>query len=302
MFGGMRKRIKSLYHRYFARSIYSLLRIWQPILHLKQRTFFDKFNIKTKDGITFSLYNNAFKLETELFWCGFEKSPWERKTREIWSALAKKSKVILDIGANTGIFSVLAKAYNPSAEVHAFEPQPNVYRVLKKNSDNNQFDIHCHLLALSDEAGELPFYNTGFSTFEANNTTHGSLNKEWRTEHQHSIVVKVERLDQFVERNEIGLIDLIKIDVETLEYEVLMGYGYLLLQHRPIIILEIQTQEIGDRLYKLLSPHAYRFFWINEDSGLLSVEELGTRTNHENLNYLCCPAEKEGLIKNLVYK
>lgn len=294
--------LKKYFHHHLARPIYSLIRPLQPIFKLKKRTFFDKFKVRTKDGVSFWLYNNAFNLETSLFWSGFEKSDWEKKTREIWAELSKQSKVILDIGANTGIFSVLAKTYNPIAEVHAFEPQPNVFRVLKKNNLINGFDIHCHALALANQAGAMPFYNTGYSTFEENNTTHGSLNKEWRKEHQHSIKVQVERLDEFLIKNRIGKIDLIKIDVETFEYEVLLGYGEMLFEHRPIIILEVQNVEIGDNLVQLLKDQTYYLFWINEDVGLFQVYILGDLTNQDNLNYLLCPKEKLNSIEDQIKK
>lgn len=294
-------KVKSYFHHHLARPLYEMVRPWQPIFNLKRRTFFDKFKVRTKDGVEFWLYNNAFNLETTLFWSGFEKSDWEKKTREIWAELSKQSRVIFDVGANTGIFSVIAQAYHPNSHVYAFEPQPNVFRILGRNNYINGFDIQCHQLALSNESGQLPFYNTGYSTFEENNTTHGSLNKEWRTEHQHSIVVDVERLDSFLIRNQVKKVDLIKIDVETLEFEVLKGYGELLFEHRPVIILEIQNEAIGDRLNTLFSKQDYQYFWVNEEKGIFQVENLGRNTSQEHLNYLLCPKEKLELVKNFIF-
>lgn len=287
----------SFFHRRVARPLYEILRPLQPVLQLKKRTFFDKFKVKTKDGVTFWLYNNAFFLETEIFWHGFDKISWESKTREIWETLSKSAETILDIGANTGIFSVLAKASHPNAKLYAFEPQPNIFDVLRKNNSINGFDIHCIPLALSDQKGKLPFYNSGYSTFEDNNTTHGSLNKEWRTEKQASIIVQVDRLDSFLVKNQIGKVDLVKIDVETLEYEVLKGYGELIYEHRPLIISEIQSPTIGRNVGQLFEARGYVFYWINEEKGLVSVKTLGENTSEEHLNYLICPKEKAPLVQ-----
>ncbi|MCF1750310.1 FkbM family methyltransferase [Mariniradius sediminis] len=294
------KPIKKYFHHHLARPFYEIIRPLQPILNLKKRTFFDKFKVRTQKGTGFWLYNNAFALETEIFWKGFDKINWEMKTREIWEELSKSSRTILDIGANTGVFSILAKASYPNASVFAFEPQPNIFEVLKKNNTINGFDIHCIPLALSDQEGELPFYNTGFSTFEGNNTTHGSLNKEWRTEKQASIIVNVDRLDNFLIKQQVGKVDLVKIDVETLEYEVLKGYGSLLDKHRPILILEIQNQDIGKKVASLFDIHSYFFFWVNEDKGLHSVQSLGENTSQEHLNYLICPEEKQQLVQKFL--
>ncbi|SFT41723.1 methyltransferase, FkbM family [Algoriphagus locisalis] len=288
--------IKSYFHQHFARPIYSILRSLHPFFKFKKRTFFDKFNVKTKDGVSFFLYNNAFYWETEMFWAGFENFDYEKKTRMIWCQLAKSSQLIFDIGSNSGWFSVMAKAYNPKATVHAFEPQPNIYQVLVKNNEINRFDIHCHQVALSDTKGEFPFYNTGDQTFTTENTNHGSLNKEWRPIKQHSILVKVDRLDDLIESKQILKPDLIKIDVETLEYEVLSGYGSLLHEHKPIIILEIQDKELGLKVGSLYQSEEVRYFHIDESKGLIEVSTLGDTSSQENRNYLICPKCRQDLI------
>lgn len=288
--------IKYFYHRRIARRFYGIIRPLQSVFKLKKRTFFDKFRVRTIEGLEFWLYNNAFNLETELFWDGLINSNWEKKTRQIWSYVSRQSDTILDIGANTGIFAILAKTYQPKAKVHAFEPQPNVFRVLEKNSQINDYDIQSHPLALSDINGEMPFYNTGYSTFKYNNTTHGSLNKKWRTEHQHSILVKVERLDYFLDRIKCGKVDLIKIDVETFEFEVLKGYGEKLRKDRPIIFLEIQNSEIGKKIQQLFQSIDYLYYLINEENGIYPIEELGRSTNQHHLNYLLCPQEKKKIV------
>ncbi|WBL41308.1 FkbM family methyltransferase [Algoriphagus halophytocola] len=287
------KKIKSFYHYHLARPFYSLIRPLQPILNLKKRTFFDKFKVNTKDGMEFWLYNNAFYWETEMFWDGFENFNYEGRTRALWCELSKKSQVILDIGANSGWFSVMAKAYNPSAIVHAFEPQPNIFKVLKKNAEINSFDIYCHQLALSNLKGELPFYNTGDLTFDSFNTTHGSLNKDWRPEKQKSILVQVDKLDDVILSLGIPKVDLIKIDVETYEGEVLEGYQRFLKEHKPLIILEIQDIMIGEKVEFLIDGLDYDFYFIQESTGLIKVANLGENNDNQNRNYLLVPKSFE---------
>lgn len=295
----MKNKIKSYYHHHLARPIYSLIKPLQPIFKFKKRTFFDKFKVKTEDGKSFWLYNNAYFWDTELFWQGFKELKYENKTRQIWCFLARESKVIFDIGANTGWFSMMAKAYNIQAKVFAFEPQPNIYNVLQKNNTLNEFNVCCEQLALSDQKGTLPFYNTGDTTFSNINTMHGSLNKAWRTKRQKSISVEVSRLDDYIGKNNIPPIDLMKIDVETLEYEVLVGYGEFLHKHFPILILEIQDEKIGRDVSQVLGKE-YTYYWIDEALGLLEVTHLGRNNDQENRNYLLCPNRKKQLIKEFV--
>ena len=222
---------------------------------------------KQKKGNSFKLYNNAFLLETHIFWLGIDNYQWENKTREIWCDLSTKSNTIADVGANVGIFSVLAKANNPNAQVIAFEPQPNIFEILKKNNAINKFDIHCENNAISNTSGSVPFFNHGPNTFSDNNTTSGSLNKTWRPIDQNSIHVEAITLERYINTNNIESIDLLKIDVETLEHEVLLGYGGYLLKHEPIIILEIQSTEIGSNIDSLLTTDLYLYYSIDESKG-----------------------------------
>jgi len=264
-----------------------------PIKYAKKLRFKGVFDVETSFGKDFKLYNNAFLLETHIFWLGMDTHNWENKSREIWCDLAGKSETIFDVGANVGIFSVLAKANNNNATVVAFEPQPNIYDVLKKNNQVNNFDIICENLAVSDEVGTIPFYNHGPNTFSDNNTTSGSLNKDWRPIDQNSIDVNVVTLNNYVKKNSIRKIDLMKVDVETLEYEVLKGYGGVLIEHLPILLLEIQSEKIGKNVESLLTSTNYVFYSIDEENGLIEVANLGHSNDN---NYILCPKEKTNFV------
>ncbi|MDX5477868.1 MAG: FkbM family methyltransferase, partial [Cyclobacteriaceae bacterium] len=202
--------------------------------------------------------------------------------------------------ANTGVYSILSKTVNPKSNVFSFEPQPNIFEILQINNRINGYDINCVSLALSNEAGNLPYYNTGELTFSSLNTTHGSLNKEWRTKHQTSTTVGVQRLDDFIASKKIANVELIKIDVETLEPQVLEGYGAFLQIHQPIILLEIQNKEIGHKVAEFFDKEHYTFFWVNEEDFFLEeTVELGNYRLDENWNYLMVPKKKLDLLKGL---
>lgn len=252
-----------------------------------------KVTSKQKDTKQFYLNNPPYQLETEIYWQGFDKLKWEIKTRLLWSVLCRKSNTILDIGANSGIYSILAKVYNNEASVYAFEPQTNVYNVLIKNNEINNFNIHCQQLALSDRNGTVPFYNYGNDTFGKNNTTAGSLNKSWRKNDQKSIIVQVDTLDSFINSQEVKNIDLIKIDVESYEPEVLEGYKNHINLHRPFIIIEIIGETTGKKIEAFFEGKNYIYYNIDEVSGISESIHLGI---HEYYNYFLCPSEKRELI------
>jgi len=51
---------------------------------------------------------------------------WEDESRHIFELLSYKSQVVLDIGAYTGIYSLIALLSNSSSKVIAFEPDPKI--------------------------------------------------------------------------------------------------------------------------------------------------------------------------------
>jgi FkbM family methyltransferase len=294
----MKKLVQFVLYRVLGKKLYTLIKpFYTPseITATKLR-FYGPFEVKMNDGTRFKLYNSSFYLESIIYWLGFEKYDWEKNTRKVWIELCKKSDVIFDIGANTGIFSVLAKAYNPQSTVYAFEPQPNIFDVLSKNNQINEFDINCNKLALSDVDGELPFYNYGDDAFTSGNTTAGSLNSTWRQDNQVSISVPVKLLDDFIKEKVVPKIDLIKIDVETLEFEVLNGYEKYLKIHQPIIVLEIQSVEIGEKVGSLLDE--YSFYLIDETKGIVKVDRLGGAHERDN-NYVACPIDKLAIMEKM---
>ena len=296
----MIKTLKRIWFKTSGKLIFPLVKIiYSPTKPVSRKLrFIGKFKVRTMDGKCFYLFNNAFPLETNIFWIGIDKYDWEKMTRYLWTELSKSSHTIFDIGSNSGIFAVLAKAYNTNSMVVAFEPQPNIFNVLKMNNKVNGFDIHCENIALSNQEGNMPFYNSGEAAFTTENTTAGSLNKEWRPERQNSILVSVKQLQNYIEDNKIKSIDLIKIDVETFEYEVLSGYGKYLKLHEPIIIIEIQDKTIGKNIESLVDAATYSFYNIYEDRGLIKVENLGV--SEQDHNYLLCPQSKLDLIKKYI--
>lgn len=112
------------------------------------------------EGCEFVMLNGyGRQIEATVFWNGLDA--FEGDSLRWWKKLAKRSQVILDIGANTGIYALLAKALQPASEVHAFEPIVRVHRILAANVDLNNAKLSpssppivAHRVALSDYTGE----------------------------------------------------------------------------------------------------------------------------------------------------
>ena len=153
-------------------SIYKLLPFKKQICQiLRNSTFFVNHNLhidlKFKGKFTVKIPKkdkkfilNAWNstIENEIFWNGLGKT-WELETVNLWINLCHKSKVIFDIGANTGIYSLIAGKLNPNAKIIAFEPSSIIIPKLKKNIMDNNLNIELIEKGVSNENGEKTFYD-----------------------------------------------------------------------------------------------------------------------------------------------
>ena len=65
----------------------------------------------------------------------------------------------VNVGANIGYYSCVAKKFNPNISVHGFEPMPSASKYFKNNCTINGFDdIKVHQTALTNFKGEAIFH------------------------------------------------------------------------------------------------------------------------------------------------
>jgi FkbM family methyltransferase len=235
-------------------------------------------------GKVVKLENYNCSLETEIFWAGFEHG-YEPLSQQIWIELCRRSNTILDVGANTGLYSLIAKSINPAAQVWSFEPIERIYNRMVKNFVVNNFDIHHHPWAVSNKDGEATIYD-----LPHDHHWHASLLKE-EVSHLPGLIerrVPTRRLDTLIATEIKQKIDLIKIDAEGFEPYVLEGLGDNLAAMTPALLLEIKSQEKANLIASLLKGLNYLYFDINEKSGVRQLSELHGSTN---LNVLVCPPQ-----------
>lgn len=267
----------------FKKQLFSLLKkVWTPPHAIYQHLHFKgKFRVYPQAGSSFIIRHHGFELENELFWKGLVGG-WEKVSTALWIELCKRSNCILDIGANTGVYSLIAKSLNPSAKVFAFEPVKRIYEKLKENAALNQFDIHCINKALSNFDGLATIYDN-----EEEHLYSVTVNKNMFEGQFPVKAVEIETLtiDSFIRANDLKNIDLIKIDVETHEPEVLEGFAEFLANFKPSMIIEVLDDETGSKVNSLLDGLNYLYYNIDENKGLRRVDTI---TKSDFYNYLVC--------------
>ncbi|NUM50703.1 MAG: FkbM family methyltransferase [Flavobacteriales bacterium] len=250
----------------------------------KHLYFKDVFKVKIKGGNTFLIHHYGFQVENEIFWSGLF-GRWEKDSLLLWNKLCENSDVIFDIGANTGIYALIAKTAKKNNNVYAFDPVCRVYKKLVKNIALNHYDIKAYPIALSNQSGKAIIYDTDTEhtysvTVNKNLNTTKSLVKE--------IPIDTLRLDEFIVSNNIKKIDLMKIDVETHEPEVLEGMGRYLKDFKPTLLIEILNNEIAVKIENLIKGLGYIYFNINEQGAIKKVDCLTKSDYH---NFLICSTD-----------
>ena len=151
--------------------------------------------------------------------------------------------VYLDIGANIGTTALPIAFHNPDSEVHAFEPNPNIFEILKINKiQNNCSNIFLYNMAAGSKKERLPFF---VSQQEEANHGLSSLFKNSDILKAKSIEVDVIKVDDFFE-NLKKKISLIKIDVQGLEWDVIQGSKNIINKYKPTIIFEHDDQYFNE--------------------------------------------------------
>ena len=256
----IRKIIKFVYNFIpFKKYLFLFIRsLYIPKQSLYQHLTFKGIFRVALENSNFKIYNTGTFIENQLFWKGIDG--FEPNSLKIWIKLCRMSDVIFDLGANTGIYSLIAKSEKPTSTVYAFEPVEMVYTILSKNSSINKFDINCYRKAVSNKDGIGEFYDD-----DEEHQCSVIINLDRSDEkHLHRVEVEIVKLDSFIEDNNIQKIDLIKMDVETHESEVIDGFSSHLVHYKPSMIVEIIRDFTASHLQDKLSNLGYNYFYINE--------------------------------------
>lgn len=221
------------------------------------------------EGIPFVMFScNDDVVAWEYFWRG----TYEPEIVAQWVAWAKEATSILDIGAYTGLMSVLAARANPEARIHALEPVERTVERLKINLRANGVAdrVTAHTKAAAGDYGiDMINYYRDEDFLGTGNSLHDKGKK-----------IAARRMIQTVNVDHyLGAkhkFDLVKIDVEGFEAEVLKGITRLIQRDRPRMVIEI-WKENRSHVTRKLESLGYC---------LRPVE----REDNRVVNYFCNPA------------
>jgi FkbM family methyltransferase len=185
---------------------------------------------------------------------------FEREEIEHLIANLQPNDVILDVGANVGIISLILGKNGQNVHVHAFEPLLLNRTLISASLLLNKLE---NIVVNSCCVGA----STGLTTFsEGVDSAYSSINDTKLTKATQKHEVPIITLDDYIASQKIHQTSILKIDVEGAESLVLIGAEKLLsdpaLKPRLIMIelvdshLSYYNSSIGD-IVKLLESHNY---------------------------------------------
>ena len=202
------------------------------------------------------------------------------------SILADRNRVSVDVGANKGVYSYALLAHSQS--VHAFEPNPKLFRVLSGWAKGR---VVLHPEALGNVSGLadllIPRSENGFSNQGA------SLSATKVSGDHRKLVVRALQFDDLG----IGNVGFMKIDVEGFELEVLEGAANTLRRDRPNLLIEMEeahTKTPLSAMVEKVTAYGYDCFALVRGT-LTPFSRLDQEKHHRN------PACREDYVFNFIF-
>ena len=182
---------------------------------------------------------------------------WEQEIRKEMDTLITEADVVVDVGANTGFYSILAA--HKGKRVITVEPDQGNLIILKANIRRNSVEDLVEVFEgiLSDSPGQSILYGDGdMASTDAN---WQGVPKYFKTR------VRATTLDKLIGEKWKNEKLLIKIDVEGAELQVLLGAKSILNRTpKPVFVLEtMPTIPTGNRnsaydyVFAIMKNHGY---------------------------------------------
>jgi len=208
--------------------------------------------------------------------------------REVLGYLVRPGMVVLDVGANMGLYSLLlAQLVGPAGRVVSFEPDPDLFSLLRGNcAANGATNVESHHLALGRRPERMLLHRPALNSGDTHLGSAGAAG------FRPPVEVDVASLDSLMP----GLRpDFIKVDVQGWELEVLRGMeGTLRAAENVGVFLEIcpkwlrRAGESPEEIYRFVRGLGFRFFscsdWAEMDeASFLSLAARMTGEAHVDL-------------------
>jgi len=191
---------------------------------------------------------------------GFE---YETQSRKLWQKLCAGAELVIDVGAHTGLYSLEARRAG-AKEVLSIEPYHLNYARMLMNLRHSGFDTKSVVFCAASDRDGVENFSVDTPAYYC--SSGGKLGAD---EFSIPYPVITKRIDSLLKEEHHHKVRAVKIDTEGHVANVLRGMPKIL-EHRPDLILEC----IEEGLTEILAPLGYKFFVIDERTGLSPISAL----------------------------
>jgi FkbM family methyltransferase len=165
--------------------------------------------------------------------------------------LLRPGDVALDVGANIGALTIpMAQLVGPTGSIYAFEPQRIVFQILCGNVALNELgNVHTLQWAVGHAAGTTKVVPLDYGA--QNNFGGLSLGG---VKGEEVAVIAIDDIN-------LPKLRLLKMDVEGMELNAIMGAAATIERCRPILFIENDRLEKSTALLTQLFSSGYRLWW-----------------------------------------
>ena len=176
-------------------------------------------------------------------------------------------KVVVDLGANIGLFAIYNNSYHKNAKLICIEPEAQNYKLLKKNIKMNNIKAITLQKAITDKQS-----NKLIKIYKSKSSTGYSINSNYSDEEEFFEAIGI-TLEKVCVENNIRSIDILKCDIEGAEKNIFINILGEFKNKIKYIILEYHSEEIRKIVIRSLKSDfnltSHRKFGLN-DIGLLT--------------------------------
>jgi FkbM family methyltransferase len=174
--------------------------------------------------------------------------------------------ILYDIGANRGYYALAVMAVHRSAQVFAFEPNPEIATKLRLNVELNGWSGRARLseFGLGEKHDRLKL-NIALSDSASSFDPQRARKAGWKIRRQADSLIM--SLDECISQLGMPIPQHIKIDTEGYEKPILLGAKNVLKQAHPKLYVEAHPLSPNDATVSdlLTLMHGYKYSIIQED-------------------------------------
>ncbi len=243
---------------------------------LLKRIYHDKEFSVDLEGKKLKLNGTKNHFENSIFWHGLYDSTEGMTLNLLNLIMTITDKVVFwDVGANSGIYSLVVKSLNKNALVLAIEPSVQTLEKFYLNLESNNLFYDSNYSSYNspmDRIIILPYALSNSENFvnffyysDENNFQYGGQIKSLNRKILKTETIRCITANKILENSTDLFPDILKIDIEGAEFEALLGFGSSVIS-LSVVFIEILDHASAQNIESILPSNLFRYFDIDDKS------------------------------------